>query len=49
MTKELFDGIKICSLGKKMCGKAMPEAMEALASFYAGFFFAFLKVSLAAV
>ncbi len=49
MTKELFDGIKICSLGKKMGSKAVSEAMKTPASFYVGFFFALIKASLAAV
>ena len=48
MTKESFDGVKICSLGKKVSGKAVSEAMKTSASFYAGFFFALIKAPLAA-
>jgi len=49
VTKELLDGEKICSLGKKVGCKTMPEAMEPPASFYTGFFFALIKAPLAAV
>ena len=47
MTKKLFEGEKICSLGKKMGCKTVPEGMHPPASFYAGFFFALIKASLA--
>ena len=40
MTKESFDGEKICSLGKKVSRKTMPERMDPSPSFNAGFFFA---------
>ena len=47
MTKKLFDGKKICSLGKKMGRETVPEGMHPPASFYAGFFFALIKAPLA--
>ena len=34
MTKESFDGVKICSLSKKVRRKTMPERMYPPASFY---------------
>jgi hypothetical protein len=43
MAKEVFNGVKICALGKKMGGKTVPEAVKAPASFYTGFFFALIK------
>jgi hypothetical protein len=49
MTKVLFNGIKICSLGKKVGGKAVAEAVKTGTFFYAGFFFALIKAPLVAV
>jgi hypothetical protein len=43
VAKEIFDGVKICSLGKEVGGKAVPEAVKTPASFYTGFFFALIK------
>ena len=43
VSEKVFDGVKICSLCKKMGGKAVPEAVKAPASFYTGFFFALIK------
>jgi hypothetical protein len=40
VAQKFFDSKKICSLGKKMGGEAMPEGMDPLASGYTGFFFA---------
>jgi len=43
MTEEIFDGVNVCPLGKKVGGKTVPETVQSPASFYTGFFFAFLK------
>jgi hypothetical protein len=43
VAKEIFDGVKICSLGKKVSSKTVPKTVKAPASFYTGFFFALIK------
>ena len=41
VTQQSADGIYISSLGKQMSGKCVTKGVNAPASIYAGFFFAF--------